>query len=65
MDLEIIILSEVSKKKNKYHISYKWNLKYSTDELFYNIYRLTDIENNAMVTKVEGWEGLTDTHYYI
>ena len=37
MDLEIIILSEVSqKKKDKYHmISLMWNLKYDTNELIY------------------------------
>ena len=27
MDLEIIELSEVSQTKNKYHITYMWNLK--------------------------------------
>ena len=34
MDLEIIILSEVSQKeKDKYHdITYVWNLKYDTNE---------------------------------
>ena len=37
MDLEIIILSEVSQReKDKYHtISYMWNLKYDTNELIY------------------------------
>ena len=37
MDLEIIILSEVSQKeKDKYHmISLMWNLKYDTNELIY------------------------------
>ena len=37
MDLEIIILSEVSQKeKDKYHdITYMWNLKYDTNELIY------------------------------
>ena len=39
MDLEIIILSEVSQKdKDKYHhlyISYILNLKYDTNELIY------------------------------
>ena len=35
MDLEIIILSEVSQKeKDKYHVTtYMWNLKYDTNEL--------------------------------
>ena len=39
VDLEIIILSEVSQKeKDKYHmisLISKWNLKYDTDELIY------------------------------
>ena len=37
MDLEIIILSEVSQKeKDKYHmISHMWNLKYGTNEPIY------------------------------
>ena len=36
MDLEIIILSEVSQtEKDKYHITYMWNLKYDTNELIY------------------------------
>ena len=34
MDLKIIILSEVNQKeKDKYHITYMWNLKYDTNEL--------------------------------
>ena len=36
MDLEIIILSEVSQtEKDKYHITYMWNLKYGTNEPVY------------------------------
>ena len=37
MQLEIIILSEVSQKeKDKYHdITYMWNLKYDTNEHIY------------------------------
>ena len=38
MDLEIIILSEVRKRKiNTYDITYMWNLKYDTNELIYEI----------------------------
>ena len=34
--LEIIILSEVrQKEKDKYDITYMWNLKYGTNELIY------------------------------
>ena len=36
MSLEIIILSEVSQKeKDKYHITYMWNLKNDTNEFIY------------------------------
>ena len=36
MDLEIIILSEVNQtEKNKYHITYMWNLNYDTNDLIY------------------------------
>ena len=36
VNLEIIILSEVSQKeKDKYHMNYMCNLKYDTNELFY------------------------------
>ena len=32
MDLEIIILNEVSQKeKDKYHITHMWNLNYNTN----------------------------------
>ena len=35
MDLEIIILSEVSQRQISYGITYMWNLKYDADELIY------------------------------
>ena len=36
MDLDTVIQSEVSQKeKDKYHITYMCNLKYDTNELFY------------------------------
>ena len=41
MDLEIIILSEVSQsgreRQISYDITYMWNLKYATNELIYKI----------------------------
>ena len=39
MQLEIILLSEVSQKeKDKYHtITYMWNIKYGTNELIYKM----------------------------
>ena len=33
MNLEIIILNQ--KEKDKYHITYTWNLKYNTNEQIY------------------------------
>ena len=36
MDLEVIILSEISRtEKDKYNIAYMWNLKTDTNELIY------------------------------
>ena len=35
MDLEIIILSEVSQTGRQHDITYMWNLKYDTNELIY------------------------------
>ena len=62
MDLEIIILSEVSQtEKDKYHIAYMWNLKkwYKWTYL-QNRDRVTDVENKLMVTGGKGevinWE---------
>ena len=53
MDLEIIIMNELSQRKtNTMYITYTWNLKYDTHELIYrNRNRLTDKENKLMVTK--------------
>ena len=69
MDLEIIILSEVSQTKTNiiwYHLYVE--SKNSTNELIYK-QKHTVIENKLMVTKGEGginWEwGLTGAHYYV
>ena len=59
MDLEIIILSEVSQtEKVKYHSSVEFNFKkwYKWTYL-QNRNRPTDIENKLMVTKRETWGG--------
>ena len=56
MDLEIIILSEISlTEKNKCHmISLICGiLKNDTNQLIYKTNRLTDIENKLMITKEE------------
>ena len=37
MQLEIIILSEVSQRKIPYDITYLWNVKYDTNEPIYEI----------------------------
>ena len=71
---KIIILSEVNQDdKEKYHITYMWNLKYDTNELICKTERLTDIENKLLVTKGERERGrdkirsvrLRDTDYYV
>ena len=54
--LEGIMLSEVSQtEKDKYYITYMWNLENKTDECESNKKRnrLTDIENKLMVTSGE------------
>ena len=62
MDLEIVILSEVSQtEKDKYHIAYMWNLKkWYKQTYLQNRSRVTDVENKLMVTKGErvgiNWE---------
>ena len=60
MQLEIIVLSEVSQKeKDKYHITYiMWDLKYNTNQPIYKTNRLTDRESRPVVAKAEGKDGL-------
>ena len=55
MDLESVILNDVSQRQILYDITYMWNLKNNTSELIYK--RETDVENNLMVTKGEGGVG--------
>ena len=77
LQLEILILSEVSQKeKDKYHmISYMWNLKYGTDEPIYR----TETHRDSQTWRADlwlprgswervGWTGslrLVNTNYYI
>ena len=50
MDLEIIILSEVSQTKiNIYDITYMWNLKYDKNELIYRT------ERDSQTSKTNVW----------
>ena len=53
MELEIVILSEVSQTGEiSYGIPYMWNLKRNhTNELIYKTERLTDLENKLMVAR--------------
>ena len=57
MDLEIILLSEVSQKERQIScdITYMWNIKYDTKELICETFRirLTNIENRFVVAKGE------------
>ena len=50
MDLEIIILNEMSQRKiMSYDITYMWNLKYHTSELIYKT------ERNSQTQKANLW----------
>ena len=49
MDLEIIILSEVSQRQISYDITYMWNLKYDTNELIYKT------ETDSQTEKTNLW----------
>ena len=75
MDLEIIILSEVSKKKRQipYDITYIWTLKYHTDEPIYKTETDPQTQRTDLwLPKGEGegveWTvslGLVDANFYI
>ena len=59
MDIEIIILSEVRKRKIPYGITYTWNPKKIIQiNYLQNRNRLTDIENKLTVTKREREGGI-------
>ena len=54
MDIEIIIINEVSQTEEKqtpYDATYVWNLKYDIKDLIQN--RLMDIKSKRMVTRRE------------
>ena len=70
MDLEMIILNKSD--KDKYHITYMWNLNYNTEEFIQETNRFTDIENRLWFPRERkkrvGWTGslgLADINYYI
>ena len=54
MDLEIIILIEVSQRQVSYDVTYGWNPKNDISELIYR----ADTENKFMVCKVERGRGI-------
>ena len=59
MDLDIIILSEVSqtdKRQIPYDIIYMWNLKKMIQPNFFRN-RFTDTENKLKLTKGDRWGG--------
>ena len=73
MDLEMVILSEVSQRKTNFMIDHLYveSKNNGTNEPIYKIEIVTDVENKLMVTKGERREGQTErfgliyTHYYI
>jgi len=44
-------VKEVQKNKQKYHISYTWNLKHGTNEPMYETKTDSDMENRLVVAK--------------
>ena len=57
MDLEIVILSEISQRKI-YDIPHMWYLKRNdTNELIYKTETDSDLENELMLPRGEGWGG--------
>ena len=73
MDLEIIMLSEVSRtEKDKYHdVTYMWNQKCDTNELIYKTETNTQTQKTqfpwgrGMGKGMMGNFGLADANYYI
>ena len=56
LDMEIIILSEVRQRQTLYDSAYMWNLKKMIQiSLLRNRNKLTDLENELMVTRGEQW----------
>ena len=49
MQLELIILSQVRKRKIPYEISYMWSLKYDTDEPTY------ETETDSQTWRTDSW----------
>ena len=59
MDLEIIILSEVRKRRQiPYGITYMWNLKYDTNKLIYKTETDLHRKQTYCYQRVEGVGGI-------
>ena len=59
MQLEVIILSEVSQKEKRqipYDIPYMWNLKYGTNEFIYKTVTDSETEQTCLLPRISGWE---------
>ena len=52
MDLEIILLSEVSQRQISHDITYMWNLKYDTNELIFK----TETNLPPKNKQIYGWQ---------
>ena len=73
IDIEIIILSEVSQRQIPYDITYVWNLKYNTSKLIYE----KEADSQTQKTNLQLPKGkcvregqirrlgLADSNYYI
>ena len=66
MDLEIVVLSEVSQRQISYDITYMWKLKQGYKwTCGQNRNRVTDVENKLIVTEGKGGDWDWHRHYYI
>ena len=45
-------------ERERYDITYMWNLRYDTNEFVYETERLTDLENRLVVAKREAGDEL-------
>ena len=60
MDLEVIILSQVSQKRQiQYHITYMWNLEYDKHEHIYNTETDSQTQRTDLWLPRAGEEGRT------
>ena len=60
MDLETMILTEVSQRQIPCTITYMQNIKWIQMNYLQNRNRITDIENKFLITKRERWQSGTN-----